>query len=87
MSKILVSLPDEMLKRMDDKAKKNHMTRSEAVREAVRHWFSGVVYIPPAERTGFEEWRLSVQEARATGWGKGKTAIKMIREDRERDHK
>ena len=83
MSKILVSLPDEMLKRMDVKAKKNHMTRSEAVREAVRQWFSGVVYVPPSQRPDFGEWNSSVQEARAAGWEKGKTAEKMIREDRE----
>ena len=84
MSKILVSLPDEMLKRMDKKAKENHMTRSEAVREAVRQWFSGVTYIPPAQRPDFMEWVSSIQEARSSGWGKGKTAEEMIREDRER---
>ncbi len=87
MSKILVSLPEEMLKRMDKKAKEKHMTRSEAVREAVRQWFSGVVYVPPAQRPGFEEWLSSIQEARVSDWGKGKTAEEMIREDRERGRK
>ena len=84
MSKILISLPDEMLKQFDEKARKNHMTRSEAMREAVRQWFSGVAYVPPAKRPGFEEWRSSVEEARALGWGKGKSSVKMVREDRSR---
>jgi hypothetical protein len=52
------------------------MARFEAMREAVRQWFSGVTYVPPALRPGFEEWRSSAEEARALDWEKGNYSVK-----------
>lgn len=38
MARVLISLPDEFLAKVDDLAKKESRTRSELIREAVRYY-------------------------------------------------
>jgi Arc/MetJ-type ribon-helix-helix transcriptional regulator len=38
MAKVMISLPDEFLLEIDDVAKAEHRTRSELIREALRHY-------------------------------------------------
>lgn len=37
MARFMISMPDEMLKKLDDAARKEHRSRSELLREAARH--------------------------------------------------
>ena len=37
-AKIMISVPEEMLSELDHKAKEEHRSRSEFIREAVRHF-------------------------------------------------
>ena len=37
-AKIMISVPEEMLSELDHKAKEDHRSRSEFIREAVRHF-------------------------------------------------
>jgi Arc/MetJ-type ribon-helix-helix transcriptional regulator len=38
MAKVMISLPDEFLARVDQVAREEHRSRSELVREALRRW-------------------------------------------------
>lgn len=82
MAKILINVPDEMLKQVDKKAKKNHLTRSEATREAFRRWLADADYLAPANRAGFGGILERMMRASKANKGEG-TAEKWIREDRE----
>ncbi len=37
MARFMISMPDEMLKKLDERARKEHRSRSELLREAARH--------------------------------------------------
>lgn len=39
MAKVMISLPDEFLARVDEAARAEHRSRSEFIREALRRWF------------------------------------------------
>lgn len=38
MAKVMISLPDEFLERVDRAARREHRSRSELIREALRRW-------------------------------------------------
>ncbi len=40
MARIMVTIPDDFLKKVDEAARGEHMKRSELFREALRHWLS-----------------------------------------------
>jgi hypothetical protein len=49
MKKVITSLPEEDLAALDEVRERHNLTRSEAVREAIR-WYVGVmIRLPPAE--------------------------------------
>lgn len=37
MARFMISMPDDMLKKLDDAARQEHRSRSELLREAIRH--------------------------------------------------
>jgi metal-responsive CopG/Arc/MetJ family transcriptional regulator len=55
MKKVITSLPEEDLTALDKVHERQNLTRSEAIREAIR-WYVGVMTrLPPAEDTLPEE--------------------------------
>ncbi len=63
MTKILINIPEELLEKVDHKAKEDGMSRSEAVRWALRGWLNSPKYVPPIYRPGYEEIRLRMFKA------------------------
>lgn len=51
MARFMISMPDEMLKKLDEAARKEHRSRSELLREAARHRLAGEPAAPPAPNT------------------------------------
>jgi Arc/MetJ-type ribon-helix-helix transcriptional regulator len=50
MAKIMISLPDNFLNRVDRKARETHRSRSELVREALRAYMEGErMFVRPIE--------------------------------------
>ena len=45
MARFMISMPDEMLKRLDETARKEHRSRSELLREAARRHLTGEAYL------------------------------------------
>jgi Arc/MetJ-type ribon-helix-helix transcriptional regulator len=41
MAKVMISLPDDFLARVDRAARAEHRSRSELIREALRQWLEG----------------------------------------------
>lgn len=48
MARFMISMPDEMLKKLDDAARKEHRSRSELLREAARRHLAADVQAEPA---------------------------------------
>ncbi len=82
MTKVLINMPDALLEEVDRKAKEDGMSRSEAVRWALRGWLHSPKYVPPMHRPGYEEMRARMMKAtRLTA--KSEPAEVLIRKDRE----
>ena len=64
-AKIMISVPEEMLSELDHKAREDHRSRSEFIREAVRHFleFSKAPDVPGRNQRIREA--VSVQDALA----------------------
>ncbi len=83
MSKILLEIPDQLLRQVDAKAKINHLKRSEAARQALSFWIKeGQDHIPPMERPGIREMIREMDAFRHRGRSR-KSSEQLIREDRE----
>lgn len=56
MARFMVSMPDEMVKKLDRRAREEHRTRSELLREAAREHLAGTKTVakgsPPPSRDG-----------------------------------
>jgi Arc/MetJ-type ribon-helix-helix transcriptional regulator len=48
MARFMISMPDEMLKKLDETARKEHRSRSELLREAARRHLTEASVRPPA---------------------------------------
>lgn len=65
MARIMVSLPDEFLRVIDEEAKKEHRNRSELLREAVRDFLGKKETVTHLKEDPNVKWALKVQnEAR-----------------------
>lgn len=82
MAKVLINLPDTLLEHVDERAQRNHLTRSEATREAFRLWLAQGDYIAPIDRPGFHAIRRRILKAGTLKQHIG-PAEKWIREARE----
>jgi Arc/MetJ-type ribon-helix-helix transcriptional regulator len=51
MARFMISMPDEMLKKLDEAARKEHRSRSELLREAARHRLTAGAAAPPTSST------------------------------------
>ncbi|CAN5125994.1 hypothetical protein BH18GEM1_BH18GEM1_21870 [soil metagenome] len=58
MAKVMISLPDDFLTRVDRLARQQHRSRSEVIREALRLWMSD-----PAGRSA-PSWREALRPLR-----------------------
>ncbi|MFQ5903238.1 MAG: CopG family ribbon-helix-helix protein [Candidatus Binatia bacterium] len=58
MARFMISMPDEMLKKLDRRAREEHRTRSELLREAARHHLAAIESeSPPQSRDGKQKGR------------------------------
>ena len=51
MARFMISMPDEMLQKLDDAARKEHRSRSEFLREAARCRLAGEAAVTPSSNT------------------------------------
>jgi hypothetical protein len=85
MPKILLEIPNELLIRIDSKAKSNHLKRSEAARIALSFWLKeGENLVPPIKRPGISAIIREMDDFRRRGHSR-KGAERLVREGRERD--
>ena len=82
MKKILINIPEELLEKVDRKAKEDCMSRSEAVRWALRAWLNSPKYVPPMNRPGYEEIKSRMMEAARMSMASEPAEV-LIRKDRE----
>ncbi|MBI4470206.1 MAG: ribbon-helix-helix protein, CopG family [Acidobacteria bacterium] len=82
MAKVLITLPDELLKQVDQRARKHHLTRSAASREAFRQWLAQGDYIAPVDRPGFLQIQNRMEKARRRRKSDG-SAEEWLRRDRD----
>ena len=47
MARFMTSIPDEMVRKLDEAARREHRSRSEFFREAVRHHLAAQAVAPP----------------------------------------
>lgn len=81
MAKVMISLPDEFLRRVDREARIQGRSRSELIREALRRLVD--------ERGGESlPWRKALARLRwlESGWTAGWNSTDVIRRDRESRH-
>jgi len=82
MTKILINIPEELLEKVDRRAKEDGMSRSEATRWALREWLKSPKYMPPMYRPGYEKIRERMMKA-ARSNVTSEPAEVLIRRDRE----
>jgi len=82
MSKVLTEIPDPLLKQVEGKAKYLHVSRSAAIREALKSWIQSDDGMPPFQRPGMPELLGRLEKVRKKA-PKTPTAESMIRKDRE----
>ncbi|MFH1386832.1 MAG: ribbon-helix-helix protein, CopG family [bacterium] len=87
MSKIMVSMPDEILKKIDDAASAEHRSRSELLREAARFY---IVSLPKKERRPIDNPQVKKAAemidriaGKDTGRFDATTFIRKMRENRQ----
>jgi len=66
MARFMISMPDEMLKKLDEAARKDHRSRSEFLREAARDHLNNEGATPPAQSTNRSKAN-KIANAAATG--------------------
>jgi len=76
MAKVMISIPDDLLERLDTQARANRETRSGYLRRLAEHDVEG------AEARRREEIESLLEKATVPG-GMGGEAARLIREDRE----
>ena len=83
MSKVMISLAPEFLRKMDGLAKAEHRSRSELVREAIRTYL--VERVEPRAGVNWQESRRAATRILNTKvrWPKGETAVSIVRNMRE----
>jgi hypothetical protein len=82
MSKVLTEIPEPLLKQVEGKAKYLHISRSAAVREALKSWIQTDDGIPPFQRPGMTELLGRLEKTRKKA-PKTPSAESMIRKDRQ----
>ncbi len=82
MRKILINIPDVLLEEVDRRAGEEDMTRSEAIRLALRAWLRSGEYVAPLHRPGFAEIVKRMKEA-ARSQGGSLPAEALLRKDRD----
>lgn len=82
MAKVMISLPDEFLARVDQVAREEHRSRSELIREALRRWLDE--RHAPSRRA----WReaLRTMQALEDKWVGEWDSTDVIREFRDTRH-
>lgn len=83
MTKTLISIPGELLKQVDQKARVNHLNRSEAAREAFRHWLVEPDLVPPMDRPGFANAMKRLETLRSKSKSIKGGLARALRQDRE----
>ena len=84
MAKVLLSIPEPILKQVDKKAKLNHLSRSEAARIALSFWAEkGDDLIPPIERPGVKEIIAEMDAIRRKARPSKIPSEAWLRKDRE----
>ena len=81
MAKVMISLPDEFLLEIDDIAKTEHRTRSELIREALRHYTEGERGY--AKLSGNPVVKDAVAKLRSVRWKGRFDSTKIIRKMRD----
>jgi Arc/MetJ-type ribon-helix-helix transcriptional regulator len=66
MARFMISMPDEMLKKLDEAARKEHRSRSELLREAARHRLTADAAASPASSSSRTRTQ-KIPRTRATG--------------------
>ncbi len=82
MTKVLINMPEELLEEVDRKAKEDGMSRSEAVRWALRGWLQSPKYVPPMSRPGYKKLRARMMKAAKLNVTSEPSEV-QIRKDRE----
>ncbi|MFQ6082022.1 MAG: CopG family ribbon-helix-helix protein [Candidatus Aminicenantia bacterium] len=86
MSKVMISISDEFLKQVDQLAKKEHRSRSELIRQALREYLlkKRITYPCPIDNPKVREALKSMEELRHSWKGKWDSTevIRKMREDR-----
>ncbi len=82
MKKILVNIPEDLLEKVDKKAREEHMTRSEATRLALHAWLRQDRYVAPLHRPGFAQIEARMKDAASRDRTSLPAGI-QIRKDRE----
>lgn len=81
MAKVMISLPDEFLKAVDEASRVEHRTRSELIREALRAYFhQGQPCTRPVDNPAI---RKAFESIRATKWRGTFDSTQLIRRTRE----
>lgn len=82
MARVLINIPDEMLKQLDEAAKTQHRSRSEMIREAVRRSYYSPPDRTPAMQARIAEMGREMEKARRK-WKTGEDSTKTIRKMRD----
>jgi hypothetical protein len=84
MAKVLLNIPEPILKQVDKKAKMNHLSRSEAARIALSFWAEkGNDLIPPIERPGVREIIAEMDAIQRKAKPSKLSSVEWLRKDRE----
>jgi len=75
MAKVLISIPDPMLKAVDQAAKRGHLSRSEATRLAYQQWLRSEQRDAPKDRPGFSVLDQAVRKSRRLPDGRSAEAF------------
>ncbi len=82
MQKLLIHIPEGLVRELDAKARENHLNRSEALRESVRFWTRHQASTAPKNLKDIRRILKEMDQARKEGRSR-KSAEAMVREDRE----
>lgn len=82
MAKVMISIPDQLLSEADRLAKRQHRSRSELFREALRTMLDR----QDAARPSWSDTMGMVREATAGQWKGRWDSTAVIREDRDKGH-
>jgi metal-responsive CopG/Arc/MetJ family transcriptional regulator len=85
MHKLLLNIPEDLLEETDMKARRVHIRRSEAVRQALRSWVSEDAGLSPKDRPGFQTRLTRIESVRCQASARVKPvdAARWVRADRD----